>query len=196
MLRTLVLYGSYRRERAGVRLARFAVEALRTRGHAVELVDARQVETPTLDQLSEEPHSAADGRIAAAELAGKIREADAFVFVAGAYGWDMQPGLKSLTDHYREAWFWRPAAILSYSAARTVDARSNFLWHGTLSELGMIVIPSTMNVGQALEVLNAEGRPLGAGGAALAESFSDLAAELEWWARAAKHQRTVETPPF
>ena len=27
----------------------------------------------------------------------------------GEYNWGMQPGLKNLTDHYLEEWFWRPA---------------------------------------------------------------------------------------
>ena len=41
-------------------------------------------------------------------LAQKIRAADAFVFVAGEYNWGPQPGLKNLTDHFLEEWFWRP----------------------------------------------------------------------------------------
>lgn len=34
------------------------------------------------------------------ELAGKIRDADGFVFVTGEYNWGIQPGLKNLTDHF------------------------------------------------------------------------------------------------
>ena len=41
-------------------------------------------------------------------LADKIRAADGFVFVTGEYNWGVQPGLKNLTDHYLEEWFWRP----------------------------------------------------------------------------------------
>ena len=44
--------------------------------------------------------------------------ADGFVFVTGEYNWGVQPGLKNLTDHFLEEWFWRPAAIVSYSAGR------------------------------------------------------------------------------
>ncbi|WP_327196685.1 NAD(P)H-dependent oxidoreductase [Sphingomonas sp. Leaf23] len=43
---------------------------------------------------------------------------DALVFVTGKYNWGPQPGLKKLTDHFLEEWFWRPAAIASYSAGR------------------------------------------------------------------------------
>ena len=92
-------------------------------------------------------------------LAAKIRGADAFIFVVGEYNWGMQPGLKNLTDHFLEEWFWRPAAIVSYSAGRLSGARSNFLWHGTLSEMGMVVISSTLAVGPISHTLSASGEP-------------------------------------
>ena len=81
------------------------------------------------------------------DLAGKIRDADGFLFVTGEYNWGMQPGLKNLTDHYLEEWFWRPAAIVSYSGGRLSGVRSPTAWHGTLWEMGMVVISSTLAVG-------------------------------------------------
>lgn len=194
-LATLVFYGSYRRDRAGVRLARYVLRELAARGHAVEFIDAREVGLPMLDRMYKE-HPPGQAPAAMAELAAKIRAADAFVFVAGEYNWGMQPGLKNLTDHYLEEWFWRPAALVSYSNGRIAGARSNFVWHGTLSEMGMVVVSSTINVGPIADTLDAEGQPIGAAGAALARSFPRFAADLEWWARAAKRQREVEAPPY
>ena len=55
-------------------------------------------------------------RPAMERLGGRIREADAFLFVTGEYNWKTQPGLKNLTDHFLEEWFWRPPAIASYFA--------------------------------------------------------------------------------
>src|SRR5213075_1188455 len=95
------------------------------------------------------------------KLAGQIRDADAFVFVVGEYNWGVQPGLKNLTDHFLEEWFWRPAAIASYSAGRISGARSATAWHGTLSEMGMIVISSTLSVGQIGQTLGPDGEPTG-----------------------------------
>jgi len=194
-LATLVFYGSYRRDRAGIRLARYLVEGLAGRGHAAELVDAREVGLPMLDRMHKE-YPPGEAPPAMAALAGKIRAADAFVFVTGEYNWGMQPGLKNLTDHYLEEWFWRPAAIASYSAGRLAGARSGFVWHGTLSEMGMVVISSTLTVGQVSQALDAEGRPTGAGGEALAHGFPRFAADLEWWAEAAKARRTEAAPPY
>jgi NAD(P)H-dependent FMN reductase len=110
----LVFYGSYRSDRMGIRLAEFLVERLRRRGDAVELIDAKAVNLPMLDRMYKEyPPGKAPEQLQL--LAGKIRDADGFVFVTGEYNWGMQPGLKNLTDHFLEEWFWRPAAIASYS---------------------------------------------------------------------------------
>jgi NAD(P)H-dependent FMN reductase len=129
-------------------------------------------------------------------LATKIRGADAFVFVAGEYNWGVQPGLKNLTDHFLEEWFWRPAAIASYSAGRLAGARSNFVWHGILSEMGMVVISSTLMVGPIITALDEAGTPTGEGGGALTRAFPRFAEDLEWWAEATRRQREHRAPPY
>ena len=194
-LSTLVFYGSYRRDRAGIRLANYLVDALAGRGHAVELIDAKEVGLPMLDRMRKEypPGEAPENM---ESLARRIIAADAFVFVAGEYNWGLQPGLKNLTDHYLEEWFWRPAAIASYSAGRIAGARSNFAWHGTLSEMGMVVVSSTLTVGPIAQALDAGGRPTGDAGQALERSFPRFAADLEWWAEASRRQRADRPPPY
>jgi NAD(P)H-dependent FMN reductase len=124
------------------------------------------------------------------KLAGQIRDADGFVFVTGEYNWGMQPGLKNLTDHFLEEWFWRPAAIASYSAGRFSGVRAALAWHGTLSEMGMVVISSTIASANFAEPVR--GRQVdwrrwqGAG------THSRAADDLAWWMEAAKAQRGAE----
>ncbi|MGX1338154.1 NAD(P)H-dependent FMN reductase [Bradyrhizobium japonicum] len=127
---------------------------------------------------------------------GQIRGADGFVFVTGEYNWGIQPGLKNLTDHFLEEWFWRPAAIVSYSAGRLSGARASTAWHGTLSEMGMVVVSSTIGVGPIAQTLSAENEPIGEGGKALERSFPRFADDLLWWIEAAKAQRTRKAPPY
>jgi NAD(P)H-dependent FMN reductase len=191
----LVFYGSYRSDRMGIRLADFIVAGLNARGEEAELIDAKAIGLPMLDRMYKEyaPGSAPQ---ALEGLASKIRSADAFVFVTGEYNWGMQPGLKNLTDHFLEEWFWRPAAIASYSTGRIAGARSNFLWHGTLSEMGMIVISSTLTVGPIAQALTKDGKPLGEGGQLLERSFGRFADDLAWWTEAAKVQRARKAPPY
>jgi NAD(P)H-dependent FMN reductase len=104
--------------------------------------------------------------------------------------------LKNLTDHFLEEWFWRPAAIVSYSAGRLSGARAATAWHGTLSEMGMVVISSTIAVGPIGQALSADGLPTGEGGKALDQSFPRFADDLTWWVEAGKAQRQRKQPPY
>jgi NAD(P)H-dependent FMN reductase len=191
----LVIYGSYRSDRMGIRLANFIVSRLRSRGADVELIDAKAFGLPMLDRMYKEfePGTAPPAMEA---LATKIKTADAFVFVTGEYNWGMQPGLKNLTDHFLEEWFWRPAAIVSYSAGRFAGARASTAWHGTLSEMGMVVVSSTLAVGPIANTLDANGEPIGPSGEALQQAFPRFADDLAWWTEAAKAQRSRKQPPY
>ena len=193
--RVLVLYGSYRSDRMGIRLAQFVVEGLRGRGDDVELVDARAVGLPMLDRMYKE-HRKGEAPAALEKLAGQIGDADGFVFITGEYNWGIQPGLKNLTDHFLEEWFWRPAAIASYSAGRLSGVRAATAWHGTLSEMGMVVISSTIAVGPIAQTLSEQGEPTGEGGKALERAFPRFADDLAWWVEAAKAQRARKPPPY
>jgi len=193
--RILVFYGSYRSDRMGIRLAHFVIEGFRARGDDVELIDAKAVGLPILDRMYKEyPRGSAPEALET--LAGKIRNADGFVFITGEYNWGVQPGLKNLTDHFLEEWFWRPAAIASYSAGRFSGARAATSWHGTLSEMGMVVVSSTIAAGPIAQTLSAEGKPIGEGGKALEHAFPRFADDFVWWLEAAKAQRTRKQPPY
>jgi NAD(P)H-dependent FMN reductase len=104
--------------------------------------------------------------------------------------------LKNLTDHFLEEWFWRPAAIASYSAGRLSGVRSGTLWHGTLSEMGMVVVSSTLAVGPIPHTLSASGEPIGEAGQGLQKAFPRFADDLAWWTEAAKTQRARKAPPY
>jgi len=193
--RILIFYGSYRSDRQGIRLADYLVRAFRDRGAEAELIDAKSVDLPMLDRMYKEyPKGEAPPALEA--LADKIRSADAFVFVTGEYNWGPQPGLKNLTDHFLEEWFWRPAAIASYSAGRLGGTHASVGWHGTLTEMGMVVVSSTLAVGGIGQALDEQRRPTGDGGASLARAFPRFADDLSWWAAAAREHRAKVAPPY
>jgi NAD(P)H-dependent FMN reductase len=193
--RILVFYGSYRSDRMGIRLADFVVERLRRRGEAVELIDAKAVNLPMLDRMYKEyPPGEAPEQLQ--QLASKIRDADGFIFITGEYNWGIQPGLKNLTDHFLEEWFWRPVAIASYSGGRLSGARASTAWHGTLSEMGMVVVSSTIAVGPIAQALAADGTPTGTSGEFLERAFPRFADDLMWWVEAARMQRQRKPPPY
>lgn len=186
--RILVFYGSYREARVGIRLARWIVAQLGERGYDAELIDAREIGLPMLDKRYTD-YPAGQAPQAMEALADKLRRADAFLFVAGEYNWGVQPGLKNLTDHYLAEWARRPAAIVSYSAGRLGGARSNSIWHATLTEMGMAVVPATITVAQIGQALDADDQPQGEGGAALVRGFPRFADELLWWVETVRAAR-------
>lgn len=108
----------------------------------------------------------------------------------------MQPGLKNLTDHFLEEWFWRPAAIASYSAGRFGGVRAALAWRDILGEMGMVVVSSTIAVGPMRDTFDEKGQPTGDGGKALEKQFPRFADDLAWWTAAAKAQRASVAPPY
>ena len=193
--KVLVFYGSYRRDRQGIRLADYVVAGLKARGAEAELIDARAVGLPLLDRMYKE-YPPGEAPAAMETLAGKLRAADAFVFVTGEYNWGPQPGLKNLTDHFLEEWFWRPAAIASYSAGRFSGVRAGAAWHPILSEMGMVVVSSTLAVGPIAQTLDEQAQPIGKPGESLDRSFVRFADDLAWWTEAARAQRAHRAPPY
>ena len=191
----LVFYGSYRDPRYGIRLARYVTSRLNARGLDAELIDAREVGLPILCKMYKEyPRGTAPAAMEA--LAGKIRAAQGFVFVCGEYNWGIQPGLKNLTDHFLEEWYWRPAAVISYSLQRTGGARASYSWHGILNEMGMIVTSSSISVSPITEALDEDGNPTGDPGKYLDKNFPRFADDLVWWMEAAAAQRERAAPPY
>ncbi|RZM04060.1 MAG: NADPH-dependent oxidoreductase [Variovorax sp.] len=191
----LVFYGSYRADRQGIRLADYVVAGLKARGAEAELIDARAVGLPLLDRMYKE-YPPGEAPAAMETLAGKLRAADGFVFVTGEYNWGPQPGLKNLTDHFLEEWFWRPAAIASYSAGRFSGVRAGAAWHPILSEMGMVVVSSTLAVGPIAQTLDEQAQPIGKPGESLDRSFVRFADDLAWWTEAARAQRAHRAPPY
>ena len=184
----LVLYGSYRRGRMGIRLADYLIREFRQLGHEAELVDAMAVGLPMLD-LRYSDYAPGEAPPAMTALAERLTAADAFVFVAGEYNLGMQPGLKNLTDHYLKEFDGRPAAVASYSAGRFAGVNSHAAWTVTLSAMGMAVVPERLSVGQIGQTLDEQAQPEGEGGSALERGFKSFAASLIHWAEAAKAAR-------
>ena len=191
----LVFYGSYRRDRQGIKLARWIVDALQARGDNAELIDAKVVDLPILDRRFSD-YKDGEAPAAMAELAARIAAADGFVFVAGEYNGGLQPGLKNLVDHYLPEFAWRPAAIASYSAGPFAGVRSATAWRTTLGAMGMVVTSTPLGLARIGGAFDAEGRPAGEDGVRLERAFPRFADDLGWWIDAAAAQRAKADPPY
>ena len=191
----LVFYGSYRRDRQGIKLARWIVEALQARGDEAELIDAKVVDLPMLDRRFSD-YAEGEAPPAMAELAERIAAADGFVFVTGEYNGGLQPGLKNLVDHFLTQYYWRPAAIASYSAGPFAGIRSATAWRTTLGSMGMVVTSTPLGLARIGAAFDADGNPAGEDGGRLEKAFPRFADDLCWWIDAARGQREKQAPPF
>lgn len=192
-LRFLVVYGSVRRGRQGIRAARYVVRGLEARGHAVTLVDPEEVDLPLLVRMYK-TYEEGQAPEAMARLAGQIREADGFVMVTGEYNHLPPPALLNTIDHYLEEWYWRPSAIVSYSAGRLGGVRAASHLRDLLAEIGTASIPTALAYGSVGKTFTEDGAPNEEEAERIEKRFSRFADELEWYAHALKAQREQGVP--
>jgi len=185
-----VLLGSVRSDRIGIRAARFIMAELSARGHEPILVDPMELALPLLDRMyKEHPKGQAPANLE--RLAALYRAADGFMIVSGEYNNGIPPALKNLLDYFLEEYFWRPSAILCYSAGRFGGVRAAMQLRMTLAELGMPSIPSILPIGALQNAIGEDGTVLdqkAVGGAA------KFIGEFEWYARAMAAARDAGTP--
>jgi hypothetical protein len=70
------------------------------------------------------------------------------------------------------------------------------VWHSILSEMGMVVVSSTLAVGPISQTLDEDGQPIGKAGESLERAFPRFADDLAWWTEAARAQRARKAPPY
>lgn len=187
-----VLLGSVRSDRQGIKAARLVVRLLAERGHEPVLVDPMELKLPLLDRMYKE-HPKGEAPAVLEELAALYRRADGFMIVSAEYNNSVPPALKNLLDHFLEEYFWRPSAILSYSAGRYGGVRAAVALRPILGELGMPSIPSILAIPSIGKSLSEEG--------VAAEPWIDKAAgrflsEFEWYAEALKAKRAAGPTPY
>jgi NAD(P)H-dependent FMN reductase len=189
-LNLAVLLGSMRRDRMGLRAARFVMRTLAERGHEATLVDAMELKLPLLDRMYKE-HPKGEAPANLEKLASLYRAADGFIIVAGEYNHGIQPGMKNLLDYFLEEYFWRPSGIVSYSQGSFGGVRAAMQLRMTLAELGMSSVPSLMPIPSIQNALSDDGVPAHEW---LTKSLARFLDEFEWYARALKAERDKGVP--
>src|SRR5919202_1739726 len=155
-LNAVVLVGSVRSDRQGIRVARFVQRALTRRGHDVSLVDPVELQLPLLDRMYKE-YSKGAAPEPLEKLAALYRRADAFVVVSGEYNHSIPPALSNLLDYFIEEYFWRPSAIVCYSAGAFGGVRAAMQLRAMLCELGTPSISSLLPIPEIGTALTSEG---------------------------------------
>jgi NAD(P)H-dependent FMN reductase len=184
-LRVVVFYGSVRADRQGIRAAHFVVNECLARGYNVTLVDPLEYRLPFLDKMYKEyPKGKAPEMLE--RIAALIVPADAIVVVSGEYNHSIPPALSNLLDHFLEEWFWKPSAIVCYSAGSFGGVRAAVQLRAMLAELGMSSIPSIFPVPKVQSAFSEDGTPVDPATRGRSKKFFD---ELEWYACALRDAR-------
>ncbi len=186
----VIVYGSVRGARQGIKLARFLVHQVEARGHAAHLLDPLELRLPLLDRMYKE-YPDGDAPAPLEEIAARLRRADGFIIVSGEYNHGIPAALKNLLDHFLEEWFWRPSAIACYSAGMFGGVRAAMQLRATLAELGMPSIPSLYPVPKVSTQFDEEGAALDKAHERRVGRFLD---ELVWYANALRAARTGGVP--
>jgi NAD(P)H-dependent FMN reductase len=186
-----VLLGSVRRDRQGIRAARFILDALAAHGHEPVLVDPMELQLPLLDRMYKE-YPKGEAPEALERLATLYRRADGFILVSAEYNNGPPPALKNLLDHFLEEYFWRPSGIVCYSAGQFGGVRAAMQLRMILAELGMPSIPSLLPIPRIQQVLDEQGKPAAADW--IGKSTDRFLAEFAWYAQALKRRREAGTP--
>ena len=184
-LRLIVVFGSVRSERQGIRAARFVVSECGQRGHDVTLIDPLEHRLPLLDKMYKEyPKGGAPEALE--RLAALIVPADAVIVVSAEYNHSIPPALSNLIDHFLEEWFWKPSAIVCYSAGSFGGVRAAMQLRMLLGEIGTVSIPSIFPIPRVQDAFAEDGTPTDPATTTRAKKFLD---ELEWYAEALRAHR-------
>lgn len=190
-LNLVLLLGSVRCDRQGIRAARFVERSLRARAHDVTLVDPVEARLPLLDRMYKEYPKGTAPQILE-DLAALYRSADAFVVITGEYNHSIPPALSNLLDHFLEEYFFRPSAIVSYSSGAFGGVRAAMQLRAMLCELGMPSIPSLFPIPSIQSAFDADGKPHDE--ERVERRFARFASELEWYASALRDARGRGVP--
>jgi NAD(P)H-dependent FMN reductase len=184
-LKIVVFYGSVRVERQGIKAARFIVNTCQQRQHNVALIDPLEYQLPLLDKMYKEyePDKAPE---VLQRMAQVIIPADAYIVVSGEYNHTIPPALANLMDHFLEEYFWKPSAIVCYSAGAFGGVRASIALRSMLAEMGMSSIPSIFPIPQVQNAFDQNGVPQDA---KYHDRVKRFLGELEWYAYALQHAR-------
>lgn len=184
-LNILAFYGSVRSARQGIAAARYITRQCRERGHDTRLVDPAEQPLPLLDKMFKEyPRGQAPEPLQS--IGDLVAAADAYIVVTGEYNHAPPPALTNLLDHFLEEYFWKPSAIVSYSAGGFGGVRAAVALRPMLAELGMPSIPSVLPVSRIHKAFDAQGEPADP---ALNERAATFLGELEWYGDALRAAR-------
>lgn len=188
MAKIALIVGSVRRDRQGIKVARWMERKLQGRGHQVFLVDPMELDLPLLDRMYKEM---SDPSAKLKDLREKIKGADGYLAVSPEYNHSTSAAMKNTLDYFLEEYFFKPSAIVSYSTGGFGGVNAAQHLRLIFAELGAPAISSSFQVSRVQDVFDGDGK-------LVKEEYDKRAVrfleEFDWYIEAFKNQRAKGTP--
>ena len=188
MAKIVVIVGSVRSERHGIKVAKWVVSKLEEKGHTVSLVDPLELDLPLLDKMYKEMESPPEKL---QQLQKIIKDADGYVPITPEYNHSISSALKNTLDYFLEEYFFKPSAIVSYSVGPFGGVSAGTHLRQILAEMGTLAISSQFPISKISEVFDNDGKLLDEN---YDRRFSRFLKEFEWYVSALAKQRESGTP--
>jgi NAD(P)H-dependent FMN reductase len=185
-----IILSSVREKSRGIKVAKFIFNKVAERGLKPTVVDPKKYNLPILDKMYKEfPKASAPQMLE--ELHNIFLETDGFIIVTGEYNHSLPPALTNLMDYFREEYFFKPAAIASYSGGPIAGMRAAVNARIFLGELGMVTAKTMLGVPNISTAFDADGNPTDQ---SLHSKVKRLLDELEWYAKTLEEARAKGVP--
>ena len=183
----LILFGSVRTHRKGIRALRFVERQVREHGHEPIIIDPAKYHLPLLDlryHEYDEPPEILE------RIAKHIASAHAVIVVSAEYNHSIPPALSNLLDHFSTQWYYRPSGIVTYSSGAFGGVRAGVQLRAMLGTLGMPSIRPMLSLPKIGEYAE-DGTPPAE---KIVETARTFLKELSWYAEALARQREKGLP--
>jgi NAD(P)H-dependent FMN reductase len=155
MAKIALIIGSVRRERQGIKVARWMEEKLKSRNHTVFFIDPLELNLPLLDKMYKEM---ADPSEKMKSLQNKINDAEGYLAVTPEYNVGTSGAMKNTLDYFLEEYFFKPSAIVSYSPGMFGGINAAQQLRLIFAELGAPSISSSFTIPRLDKVFSEDGK--------------------------------------
>jgi NAD(P)H-dependent FMN reductase len=183
-----LIVGSVRRDRQGIKVARWMEEKLKDRNHIVFFIDPLELNLPLLDRMYKEMSDPQEKLI---ELREKIKDAEGYLAVTPEYNHSVSAAMKNTLDYFLEEYYFKPSAIVSYSPGGFGGVNAAQHLRDIFAELGAPSISSSFPISRVHEVFDENGKLIDERYNKRVIRFLE---EFEWYIEAFKNQRAKGTP--
>ena len=188
MAKIALIVGSVRRDRQGIKVARWMEEKLKTRNHTVYFIDPLELNLPLLDRMYKEM---VDPSEKMKTLRNKISDAEGYLAVTPEYNSGPSGAMKNTLDYFLEEYYFKPSAIVSYSPGMFGGINAAQQLRLVFAELGAPCISSSFTIPRLHKVFSEDGKLIDE---AYDKRVSKFLVEFEWYIEAFKNQRAKGTP--